>query len=112
MDGPFENSNMMKPIDLFLLLFFIGDAHLQKHSIFSQYSDYCMEGPGVDKPWIVGTEHRQIQIYEKELSSPKSMKNMMVDHIKRRYFIIDADVAVSRLFFSFDSFGVESSFFV
>ena len=55
-----------------------------------------MEGPGVDKPWIVGTEHRQIQIYEKELSSPKSMKNMMVDHIKRRYFIIDADVAVSR----------------
>lgn len=70
-----------------------SDAHLQKHSIFNQYLDYCMEGPGVDKPWIVGTEHRQIQIYEKELSSPKSMKNMMVDHIKRRYFIIDADVA-------------------
>ena len=71
-----------------------------------------MEGPGVDKPWIVGTEHRQIQIYEKELSSPKSMKNMMVDHIKRRYFIIDADVAVSRLlfFFHFDSFDVDSFF--
>ena len=58
-----------------------------------------MERPGVDKSWIVGTEHRQIQIYEKELSSPKSMKNMMVDHIKRRYFILDADVAVSRFFF-------------
>ena len=56
-----------------------------------------MERPGVDKSWIVGTEHRQLNIYEPELRSPKSMKNMMVDHIKRRYFIIDADVAVSSL---------------
>ena len=69
-----------------------GDSSLQCHPIFHQYSDYCMERPGVDKSWTVGTEHRQLNIYETELSSPKAMKTMMVDHVKRRFFIIDADI--------------------
>ena len=71
----------------------LGDANCQRHEIFNQYSDYCMERPGFDKPWTVGTEHRQLNIYEPELISPESMKNMMVDHLKRRFFIIDADIA-------------------
>ena len=74
---------------------FTGDASLQEHSIFRQFADYCMERPGQDKAWTVGTEHRQLCIYEAELRSPRTMKNMMVDHVKRRYFIIDADISVS-----------------
>ena len=76
------------------LFLFEGDSPMQNHGIFRQYSDHCMERPGKDKNWIVGTEHRQLAIYEPELRSPKNMKNMMVDHVKRRYFIIDADVKV------------------
>ena len=67
---------------------------MQRHPIFHQFSDYCANNPGEDKNWTVGTEHRQLQIYEKELRDPWSMKNMMVDHVKRRHFIIDADVKV------------------
>ncbi len=76
---------------------------MQSHAIFHHFSDYCMQRPGLDKAWTVGTEHRQLNIYEAELRTAKAMKNMMVDHIKRRYFIIDADVAVSQksnLFYS------------
>lgn len=72
-----------------------GDGPMQKHALFGQFSDFCMQTIGQDKGWAVGTELRQLNIYEAELRSAKSMKNMMVDHIKRRYFIIDADVAVS-----------------
>lgn len=74
---------------------------MQKHAIFRQFSDYCMERAGVDKSWACGTEHRQLNIYEPELRSAKAMKNMMVDHIKRRYFIIDADINVSVYFVTF-----------
>ena len=67
---------------------------MQDHEIFQQFSDYCAEKPGMDKKWTVGTEFRQLQIYEPELATPGDMKRMMVDHLKRRYFIIDADVKV------------------
>ena len=33
----------------------LGDANCQRHEIFNQYSDYCMERPGFDKPWTVGS---------------------------------------------------------
>ena len=67
---------------------------MQQHPIFRQFSDYCAKVPGEDKNWTVGTEHRQLQIYEDELKDPWKMKNMMVDHLKRRHFIIDADIKV------------------
>ena len=68
---------------------------MQNHKIFEEYQDYCTISPGVDKRWIVGTEHRQLQIYEPEFETPKAMKKMMVDHLKRRFYIIDADIKVS-----------------
>ena len=67
---------------------------MQAHPIFHQFSDYCAEEPGIDKKWTVGTEHRQLQIYEPEVATPGDMKRMMVDHLKRRYFIIDATIEV------------------
>ncbi len=68
---------------------------MAKHPIFNQYRDYCKIKPLEDKSWTVGTEHRQLQLYEPELSSPRSMKKMMVDNVKRRMFIIDADIKVN-----------------
>ena len=69
---------------------------MQNHKIFEEYQDYCTISPGVDKRWIVGTEHRQLQIYEPEFETPKAMKTMMVDHLKRRFYIIDADIKVRK----------------
>ena len=68
---------------------------MQNHKIFEQFHDFCSIRPGEDKPWTVGTEHRQLQIYEPEFETAKAMKQMMVDHLKRRYFIIDANISVS-----------------
>jgi hypothetical protein len=81
---------------MMFILLFAGDALMQSHEIFNQYSDYCMAGPGKDKSWTIGTEHRQLAIYEAELKSPRNMKNMMVDNLKRRFFILDACVKVSK----------------
>ena len=69
---------------------------MQNHKIFEEYQDYCTISPGVDRRWIVGTEHRQLQIYEPEFETPKAMKTMMVDHLKRRFYIIDADIKVRK----------------
>merc|ERR1712088_623906 len=33
------------------------------------------------------------KIYEPEFETAKAMKQMMVDHLKRRYFIIDANIS-------------------
>lgn len=70
-----------------------GDSPMQNHKIFEQFHDFCSIRPGEDKPWTVGTEHRQLQIYEPEFETAKAMKQMMVDHLKRRYFIIDANIS-------------------
>ena len=77
--------------------YFIGDSPMQNHKIFEQFHDFCSIRPGEDKPWTVGTEHRQLQIYEPEFETAKAMKQMMVDHLKRRYFIIDANISVSSM---------------
>ena len=53
---------------------------------------------GRDKSWSVGTELRQLKIYDEELSSPSNMRRMMTDNSARRHFIIDADVKVKKLF--------------
>ncbi len=39
-----------------------ADRHLFDHPIFSKYTDACMEGPGRDKEWAVGTELRQMKV--------------------------------------------------
>ena len=62
--------------------------------MFTEYIDYPMLVPGQDKSWSVGTELRQLRIYDEELSSPSNMRKMMVDNVARRHYIIDADVKV------------------
>jgi hypothetical protein len=57
--------------------------------------------PGRDKCWSVGTEHRQLKIYDEELSTPSDMRRMMIDNVARRHFIIDADVKVTISFYFF-----------
>ena len=83
----------------------LGDAPMQNHEIFNEFKDFCSSSPGQDKPWVVGTEHRQLQIYEPEFQNPKAMKQMMADHLKRRFFIIDADIKVSDNIFRSQAFS-------
>jgi hypothetical protein len=52
--------------------------------------------PGRDKSWSVGTELRQLRIYDRELSNPFEMEKMMTDNLSRRHFVIDADVQVQQ----------------
>ncbi len=49
---------------------------------------------GLDKDWSVGTEFRQLRLFDAEVADKSSMRRMMVDDVKRRHFIIDADVEV------------------
>ncbi len=39
-----------------------SDQDVAGHEIFSAYSDVCMEEPGRDKPWAIGTELRQMKV--------------------------------------------------
>jgi hypothetical protein len=37
-----------------------GDRENHGHDIFKEYKDICMDRPGKDKPWAIGTELRQV----------------------------------------------------
>lgn len=73
-----------------------GDAPTRDHILFSDFIDYPMLNPGRDKSWSIGTEHRQLRMYDVELSSPCEMRKMMLDNVARRHYIIDADVKVNK----------------
>jgi len=73
-----------------------GDAPTRDHILFNDFIDYPMLNPGQDKPWSIGTEHRQLRMYDDELTCPDKMRKMMMDNVLRRHFIIDADVKASR----------------
>ncbi len=42
----------------------------------------------------MGTELRQLRMFEKEYSTSIEMEEMMTDNLRRRHFVIDADVEV------------------
>ena len=44
----------------------------------------------------MGTELRQLRIYDRELSNPFEMEKMLTDNVARRHFVIDADVQVQK----------------
>jgi len=69
--------------------------------LFTNFIDYPMLSSGRDASWSVGTEFRQLRIYDEELSSPSNMRKMMVDNVARRHYIIDADVKV--IFWRYDN---------
>ena len=49
---------------------------------------------GWDKSWSVGTEFRQLRLFDADVADKTSMRRTMIDDVKRRHYIIDADVQV------------------
>lgn len=51
-----------------------------------------MKEPGTDYPWAIGTELRQQRMHDPPVSTPKNFRNVLIDDLKRRYYLLDADV--------------------
>ena len=47
---------------------------------------------GVDQSWTVGTELRQRRMHEACVSTAESFRRVLMDDLRRRFYIIDADV--------------------
>ena len=53
-----------------------------------------MKKPGLDHDWSVGTELRQLRIFDDEARCREKFRQVLADEVKRRHYIIDAEVKV------------------
>ena len=74
---------------------FIGDSFDNNNKIYDEYNDYCRVREGIDHSWSIGTDTRQISLLDPGWQSPNAMCEMLNDDIKRRFYILDADIEVS-----------------
>ncbi len=74
-----------------------ADTANSSHPLLSKYVDVCVETPGKDKDWAIGTELRQYRVYDEASSTPGNFKEVLQDDVKRRIYVIDADVVVSSI---------------
>jgi len=70
----------------------IGNAVNQRHPLFHQYFDFCSKNPGQDHSWTIGTELRQQKMHEASVSNPQHFRNVLVNDVQRRHYVLDADV--------------------
>ena len=75
----------------------IGDSFEHDNPIYDEYKDFCRIRGGVDQPWSIGTDTRQMNLLDSGWQSPEAMREMLNDDIQRRYYILDADMEVQRL---------------
>ena len=45
------------------------------------------------QPWAVGTEMRQLTLNTEEMQDKEEFRRILMDDVRRRHYIIDADVA-------------------
>ena len=69
-----------------------GDALAAENDLFSLYSDPAMVRPGLDQQWAVGTEMRQLKLNTPEMQDKQIFRNILIDDVRRRDYILDADV--------------------
>ena len=72
----------------------LGDSFERDNRIYDEYKDYCRIRAGVDHSWSIGTDTRQSFLLDPGWQSPEAMREMLNDDIKRRYYILDADLEV------------------
>ena len=75
--------------------YFIGDSFDNNNKIYNEYNDYCRVKEGIDHSWSVGTDTRQISLLDPGWQSPQAMLEMLNDDVKRRFYILDADMEVN-----------------
>ena len=44
------------------------------------------------QPWAVGTEMRQLTLNTKEMQDKEEFRRILMDDVRRRHYVIDADV--------------------
>lgn len=69
-----------------------GDQETAHHGIFQSFRDPGMEEPGRDRAWAVGTETRQTTLHTPEMRDPDKFRDILVDNVRRRHYIVDADI--------------------
>lgn len=69
-----------------------GDSAVQNLSFWEEYEDPCRDSAGHDKPWTVGTEHRQKLLHHPFMQYPETFRDILLDDVQRRHFLLDADV--------------------
>lgn len=68
------------------------DSFEHNNPIYEEYNDYCRVRPGVDHQWSIGTEIRQLSLLDPGYKSPEALRKVLKDDVKRRYYILDADI--------------------
>ena len=64
-----------------------------QNRLFSEYSDHAaVTTPGEDQAWAVGTEMRQLTLNTPEMQNIEEFREILMDDVRRRHYIIDADV--------------------
>ena len=76
---------------------FSGDSFDNNNKIYDEYMDYCRVKEGVDHSWSIGTDTKQISLLDPGWQSPDAMREMLNDDVKRRFYILDADIEVNLL---------------
>ena len=69
-----------------------GDQACAEHSIFRNFEDPAAIKPGKDAVWSVGTELRQLTLHTTEMRNPAAFREILVDDVRRRHYVLDADV--------------------
>lgn len=66
----------------------------QNLPLWEEYTDVGRKRAGEDYPWTVGSEMRPIRLNHPVLRDPTSLRDILLDDLKRRLFVIDADVEI------------------
>jgi len=69
-----------------------GDISVAGNDLFKEYTDPAMVKPGQDHQWAVGTEMRQLKLNTPEMQDKEIFRDILVDDVRRRHYILDADV--------------------
>jgi len=69
-----------------------GDISVAGNDLFKQYTDPAMVRPGQDHQWAVGTEMRQLKLNTPEMQDRDIFRDILIDDVRRRHYILDADV--------------------
>lgn len=68
------------------------DEPCTRHKLFDVYEDVCRISPGQDQDWTVGTEMRQMCLWEKQISTPEGLKEALEDPILRHRYVVDGNI--------------------
>uniref|UniRef100_A0A3Q3M8X6 sphingomyelin phosphodiesterase n=1 Tax=Mastacembelus armatus TaxID=205130 RepID=A0A3Q3M8X6_9TELE len=63
------------------------DTQEQNHSLFEEYRDPCREGPGKEKPWVIGTLLEQPTLYEDDVNTPENLQRTLETEDLRKQYI-------------------------